>query len=145
MATLTLDWRLLAKVSRLASENPVTGCWEWLGARNSKGYGLIDGAPARSAHKAVFLTLAGPYSDDLELDHLCRVRHCVNPEHLEPVTRTENQQRGLHGVAMRTHCAKGHPFAGENLVIRSGTGQRCCRECRRDLKRRQRAAAKASA
>lgn len=69
--------------------------------------------------------------DDLQLDHLCRNRLCVNPSHLEPVTCRENVLRGngrCAANAKKTHCPRGHAYAGANLLI--GTkGERCCRKC----------------
>lgn len=72
-----------------------TGCWLWAGARDSSGYScvVIDGHTV-GAHRAMFRLHRGPIPKGTELDHRCRVRHCVNPEHLEPVTRAENTQRG---------------------------------------------------
>ena len=78
------------------------------------------------AHRVAYELQVGPIPVGLQLDHLCRVRSCVNPAHLEPVTSAENTRRGLR--AMKTHCPQGHPYAGENLLIRP-TGQRRCRTC----------------
>lgn len=89
------------------------------------------------AHRVVYEELVGPIPDGLMLDHLCRVRHCVNPEHLEPVTNRENVLRGEgHSAkaARATHCLKGHPYAGENLRILSN-GWRRCRACHRERER----------
>lgn len=73
------------------------GCWTWTGKKGSKGYGLVhvDSASGRQqqAHRAAYELVVGPIPDGLELDHLCRVRVCVNPAHLEPVTRAENMRR----------------------------------------------------
>lgn len=79
--------------------NPDTGCWEWTAARTKGGYGqLTRGGRNRRAHRHVYETLVGPLDLTQQLDHRCRVRHCVNPGHLEPVTPTENVHRGLSTV-----------------------------------------------
>lgn len=75
------------------------GCWLWTGATSPQGYGRFNAGlreDARNvlAHRWSYEHHVGPIPDGLDLDHLCRVRHCVNPEHLEPVTRQENVQRG---------------------------------------------------
>ena len=72
-----------------------SGCWIWTGALSKNGYGNVHIRPKNMvAHKAVYLLLRGPVPEGLDLDHLCRVRCCVNPYHLEPVTRFINLQRG---------------------------------------------------
>lgn len=116
-------------------------CWEWVGEQAKGGYGRIStGSAGRRthtlAHRAVWETLVGPIPDGLTIDHLCRNRRCVNPDHLEPVTFRENCLRG-YGVgaraARKTHCPKGHAYAGTNLV---GTERhRECRSCRRERER----------
>lgn len=72
------------------------GCWLWIGRRDRYGYGKfrVDGVE-RTAHRVVYEHLVGPVPDDLELDHLCRIRLCVNPAHLEPVTHLENTRRAV--------------------------------------------------
>lgn len=81
-------WRLVDKTD---------SCWLWLGAQNGKGYGrfTLSGRNGwkRSAHRYAYELLVGPIAAGLDLDHLCRNRLCVNPEHLEPVTRRENLRR----------------------------------------------------
>ena len=71
------------------------GCWCWQASRNRKGYGQysIKGRPVL-AHRWAYEQLRGPIPDGMHIDHLCRVRHCVNPEHMEPVTPAENFHRG---------------------------------------------------
>lgn len=126
--------RLLSKTWR----NPATGCWEWVAAlRGVKGYGSFTlNGRSTQAHRASYTLLVGPIPDGAVLDHLCRNRKCVNPEHLEPVTDRENILRG-DGVAahnaQKTSCKNGHAFTPENtLTHKSGRG---CRQCGRDRSR----------
>lgn len=91
---LTID----ALPERIASKIEVDddGCWLWLASLGRGGYGQLWSPERKTmdrAHRAIYLLLVGPVDADLEMDHLCRVRRCVNPEHLEPVTRQENQRR----------------------------------------------------
>ena len=124
-------------------------CWIWTGAgANSQrggqwGYGRFQpelGSPKKvQAHRFAYEALVGPIPEGLHLDHLCRNRKCVNPEHLEPVTCQENRLRG-EGFnaenAAKTHCPEGHPYSGENVAIRGG--RRHCRECQRQRAKAQR-------
>ena len=118
-------------------------CWEWTGCRSAKGYGLIykSGATKR-VHRVVYELLVGPIPDGLQLDHLCRNRGCANPSHLDPVDTRENTLRGVGLTsqnAVKTHCAQGHPFTGENLYLRTGSRRgRECRECKRNWDRKRR-------
>jgi HNH endonuclease len=84
------------------------GCWTWLGTLSGSGrsralaYGYVRRhGRMQPAHRAYWEVLHGPVPDGLELDHLCRNRHCVNPDHLEPVTRLENIARGELGARWR--------------------------------------------
>ena len=113
------------------------GCWEWIGANNGKGYGQFwDGTKLVTAHGFAYGLLRGSIPEGLEPDHLCRNKKCVNPAHIEPVTRSENTRRGigptLAGEKQRqkTHCPHGHPYSSENTYI-TPKGHRQCRICRR--------------
>lgn len=112
------------------------GCWHWIGATDDAGYGRFRSREhgTNMAHRIAYLALAGPIPDGLSLDHLCRVRCCVNPDHLEPVTARENILRGYGrgaNEARQTHCQHGHPLSGDNLYIKPN-GRRQCRQCNRD-------------
>jgi hypothetical protein len=117
------------------------GCWIWTGRLNSNGYGLTTVKSAsRVAHRAIYEVLVGPIPAGLQLDHLCRVRRCVRPAHLDPVTQRINLLRGetlTSQAAAATHCPMGHEYAGANLYRRPN-GARMCRAChrRRQVERR---------
>lgn len=118
-------------------------CWLWIGPPSSEGYGRVhfDGGE-RKAHRHVYEVLVAPIPDGLHLDHLCRVRHCVNPDHLEPVQPRVNYLRGVGPTAVNARksiCAHGHAFTVENTVLLSG-GRRRCRTCQREMDRVHKAA-----
>ncbi len=106
-------------------------CWLWTGAIDGRGYGSWTRSEKRKvgAHRFAYQITVGPIPDGLDLDHLCRVRHCVNPSHLEPVTRQVNIQRGANRNREKTHCKRGHEFTPENTYMTSAGG-RSCRTCR---------------
>lgn len=123
------------------------GCWIWPGA-TARGYGTIrDGGSTRYAHRVVYEHFRGEIAKS-ELDHLCHTRdkacsggwgcphrRCVNPDHLEPVTSSENQLRGRapdlarRRAASVTHCPQGHEYTPENTYVNPGSGGRRCRAC----------------
>lgn len=135
--------------SRLFEKLQVTdGCWEWTGARNARGYGVFHLTRGHqiSAHRAVWIVIRGPLRDDLQLDHLCRNRACVNPDHLDPVSARENILRGLSPAAWHVFvraCPRGHPYNEENTYV-AQNGGRSCKICRRLAMRRLRARRRAS-
>ena len=108
------------------------GCWLWTLSTGSLGYGQVsrwvDGrTTTTTAHRYAYLAFVGPVPEGQELDHLCRVRRCCNPAHVEPVTHTVNMGRGER--AQRTHCDHGHEYTPENTKRNSVSGHRYCREC----------------
>lgn len=120
------------------------GCWLWT-ASTRNGYGQFwagnrtaSGHPRMDyAHRFAYEWLVGPIPPELELDHLCRVRLCVNPDHLEPVSHRENLLRGETQTAKRaaqTHCIHGHAFTEENTYVKRN-GTRACRTCIRRWER----------
>ena len=121
------------RIQKKIEPEPTSGCWLWVGATSSHGYGGVSyGGRSMPAHRAVYLMTGGQIPDGLDLDHLCRVRSCVNPRHLEPVTRKENLHRGPSTLSAihtaKTHCPAGHPFSAANTYYRK-QGYRRCRAC----------------
>lgn len=111
------------------------GCWIWTGGRHENGYGRFwDGSAVVPSHRVVYELLVGSIPDGFHLDHLCRRPPCVNPEHLEPVTRLENLRRGIHVNREKTHCPAGHAYDDLNTYIENG--RRHCRICVREAGRR---------
>ena len=114
-------WIDVSPIDRFMSHVEVTNnCWLWKGTTiYGYGYFSIEGT-SRRAHRYLYQYLFGPLKQELTLDHLCRVRNCVNPNHLEPVSNWENCLRGNNIAALnskKTHCKRGHPLIGENLKI----------------------------
>lgn len=113
-------------------------CWIWRGSIGSGGYGRVTRSRKRlSAHRVAYELIKGPIPEGLVIDHLCRVRSCVNPDHLEAVTHGENIRRGETGKhgnhwtgPRKTHCTQGHEFAGDNLGFRKAG--RYCKTCSRE-------------
>lgn len=145
-ATPVLD-RIKARIKVSAS-----GCWEWQGATRPGGYGIVQlgrGVGTGRVHRVVYELLVGPIPDGLTIDHLCANPRCCNPDHLEPVTRSENAKRQWRdgradpGRRQReqTHCKHGHAFDEAN-TYRDKRGSRCCRACARIKAQRRRDAAK---
>lgn len=121
-----------------------SGCWIWKGAvhrAKHAGYGLVIRKGKRIfMHRWFYERFKGPIPDNLQIDHLCRVRACVNPDHLELVTSRENTLRGNGASAVnarKTHCPQGHAYSEEN-TYRRPNGNRKCRICKREAKRKAR-------
>lgn len=113
---------------------PVKGpCWIWQG-KLKDGYGRFDfDGVTQRAHRVGYMLFVGPIPPGVVLDHVCRVRKCANPQHVEPVTQRENIMRGSNHVAIRartTHCPAGHAYDEAN-TYRDKKNRRYCRACRR--------------
>lgn len=123
------------------------GCWQWLGYVRPDGYGSFMALNQRTVmpHRWLYLEIVGPIGDGLHLDHLCRNRACVNPDHLEPVESGENTRRGIGPVVWHRvraeeatgKCPGGHVWTPESTYYRPSDGFRECRICRRERNARR--------
>lgn len=132
----SLEQRFWSKVDATGS------CWEWTGARSDTGYGSFHGPRgASNAHRTSWVLLMGPIPKGLVLDHLCRNRLCVNPDHLEPVTEQVNIRRGYSPMvraSLADTCPRGHSLADAYVVRRGGVAtSRQCRPCLRERQRQE--------
>lgn len=128
MAGPAMSSRLWSKVAKSDG-----GCWIWTSAQRPDGYGVfwLHGR-TQMAHRVVWEALRGPIPDGLTLDHLCRNRICVNPDHLEPVTIRTNLLRGISFSARnaaKIACPRGHPYDATYITKRKRG--RYCRICKR--------------
>ena len=139
----TFDRRIMQKV--VIDEN---NCWNWTGHITKNGYGMTSiGNKQYMAHRYTYEWKFGKIKDKLVIDHLCRNRKCVNPDHLEVVTLQENINRGLLGnlkhlrneayCKTRTHCALGHELNGKNLYITS-RNHKICKKCLKEYQKKYR-------
>jgi len=120
-------------------------CLYWNGRLSYNGYGLFCyNRGIVRAHRYIYEYCVGEIPKGLDIDHLCRNRNCVNPLHMEPVTRRENLMRGntlAKDNSLKTHCPKGHEYTPENIRAQSG-GWRSCRLCSISLRREHRRVAR---
>ena len=129
--------RIFSKI-KISTEHFYNGepCWEWIASRTAQGYGQISfQCYPHTAHTLIYRLFVGSIPYKFHCDHLCRVRHCVNPIHLEAVTAKENILRGIGIMALKaqqTHCIHGHPLSGDNLYLFQIANEthRYCRICR---------------
>lgn len=120
----TIKQRFMKKITVTAD------CWIWNASTDKLGYARIKvgGGKGRAveAHIVAYVLFVGDIKSDLELDHTCRHRNCVNPAHLEQVTHQVNMQRGFN--AIKTHCIHGHEYTPDTLFY-DARGRRNCRIC----------------
>lgn len=105
-----------------------SSCWIWQSGINGGGYGTgrPSGCKHGLIHRISYEAFVGPIPEGLQIDHLCRVRSCCNPKHLEPVTPRENTLRVVRANRpLHTHCVRGHAFTPENTRIERGRWRRC--------------------
>jgi len=126
--------QLPAHIQSKIMPEPTSGCWLWAGATAGKNYGQITHDGKRQyAHRVVYELVVRSIPEGLEIDHLCKVTCCVNPNHLEPVTHKENLRRSdavlktKLWAASITVCPSGHEYTKENTAIYNG--KRHCRLC----------------
>jgi hypothetical protein len=131
-APLPAATRFWAKVDKSGE------CWLWTASLTKDGYGKFGPA---APHRFSYELMVGPIPEGLQIDHLCRVRHCVNPAHLEAVSGRENTMRGNTITAQnfaKTHCPVGHAFDEANTYV--WKTRRHCRACDRERQRKLRLA-----
>ncbi|MBS7545076.1 HNH endonuclease signature motif containing protein [Ancylobacter oerskovii] len=127
--------------------DPDTGCWNWHGAKQPTGYGTLwNGRRPEQAHRISYRLFCGEIGEGNEIDHICRNRGCINPEHLRAVPHRENMRvsnTAMGRNAAKLFCKRGHPFEGSNLII-TPRGARQCRACVNMLARKYKARKRAN-
>lgn len=129
---------MLAAVKQLVEKTiKVNDCWVWNFSKTASGYGQVYFAKLKRpvvAHRAMLFALGKEIPSNMEVDHLCRERLCINPDHLEIVTPLENVRRSVpYWKSRKTNfCRKGHPFDEINTRIfaRDGVPTQICRACK---------------
>ncbi len=124
------------RLARFSIPEPNSGCVLWLGDTN-KGYGVLwDGKKRLYAHRLAYEVAIGPIPDGLDVDHLCSTTACLNPEHLDPVTRSENSRRRWVRYRAKGICKNGHLRTEGNLTS-NGRCLTCRRKAQRDYVERR--------
>jgi HNH endonuclease len=126
-------WRKVAKTEG--------GCWIWLASLTGNGYGKFAACAGSrrkkwvQAHRYAYELLKGPIPEGFDLHHaVCETKRCVNPDHTVPLSHSEHCKISAQNLTNKTHCPKGHPYAGENLYL-TRNGFRQCRKCMKKSKR----------
>jgi hypothetical protein len=116
-------------------ELPILGCWFYKGKLNHDGYARAryDGK-SRYLHRVTYEHLNGKIPFGLELDHLCKIRHCISPYHVEPVTHAENVKRG---DSVKSTCIRGHDLAINEYLTKDGRRCRICKNIANILYRKR--------
>lgn len=129
---------------RLLSEVITTSddCWEVQRMRNNAGYSRVQigggGGSYVQGHRLSYERNVGPIPDGMVVDHVCRNRTCINPDHLQLLTMPQNS--GRNAWSLKTHCPQGHPYDEQNTYWYPGEGRhRQCRACGREKSRLRRA------
>lgn len=134
----------------MSKVNKTDTCWLWVRAKDKYGYGLVrQGNRTLGAHRVAYSLFKGELIEGMQIDHLCKVRECVNPDHLEQVTHQENLNRSTkhgnpnghlnfkHSERVRTHCPNGHEYTVDNIVKQRSTKKTYkCVTCRKARKQR---------
>lgn len=130
--------RFWGKVAKIDDSD----CWEWLGQLNTNGYGVVylsriecnePNRRLKMAHRIAYEFMVGPIPHTLTIDHLCKNTRCVNPRHMEPVTRGENTLRGNTTSAknkMKVYCPKGHMYSESNTYLHKRKNNTISRDCK---------------
>ena len=138
MLTGYTSWYVEKLVSNFLSKIELFGeCWIWSGYVSKGGYGQFSvGRKTVLAHRFSHFAFIGDVADDLQVDHVCRNPSCVNPDHLQAITRIQNRRRGkdIIGGEVRTHCRHGHMLSAENVY--EWRGKKACKVCRRNSVRK---------
>lgn len=124
------DMSIAERLDRMSIPEPMSGCTVWLGTRNRDGYGMVEHeGKTQSAHRVAWVSQHGPIPAGLEIDHRCKLRCCINTDHMRLATRRENTRNSgavSALAAQRVACPQGHPYDGVNY-----RGARICRQCAR--------------
>lgn len=133
------DAHLIARLHKRIIPVPESGCQIWEGGLTANGYAYFNRGTGRErlVHRIMYVYAKGEIPKGLQLDHLCRVRCCVNPDHLQAVTSRENTLRGIGLSAInarKTHCKNGHPFLPEEAEYRQKNHR--CRVCKTEVNKK---------
>lgn len=117
-------------------DKQVGGCWIWTATCSTNGYGQFwsEDRVNVPAHRQAYEFEVGTIPSGMVLDHLCRIKSCVNPDHLEVVTQSENVLRGLASRGQGDTCRAGHPRTPDNTHVRK-SGERYCMTCKNERDR----------